>query len=99
MPKLGVAMTNVNIPTILSGTFNWNPASLANGANVSQDVTVAGAAVGDAAVAGFTSIATAGWRLTASVRVTNTVSCMLTNNTGGAVDLPAGTLTAVVLKL
>ena len=98
MPNMGGVSSTTKIPALLLGTLTWNPASLANAANVSQDVTVAGAAVGDVAVAGFTGITAAGWRLTATVRATDTVSVMLTNNTGGAVDLPSGTLTVVVLK-
>src|SRR5262245_14255465 len=98
MPGLGTISSATTIPTLLTATLTWNPASLANGANVSQDVTVPGAAVGDAVAAGFSGITAAGWRLTGNVRATNTVSVLLTNNTGSTVDLPSGTLTVIVLK-
>lgn len=98
MPTLGSASSAGMIATVLTATLIWNPASLTNGSSVSQDVTVQGAAVGDPVIAGFSSIAAAGWRLTANVRATNTVSVLLTNNTGGTVDLAAGTLTVLVFK-
>lgn len=83
---------------VLIGTATWNPASIADGASASTDVTVTGAAVGDPCSVGFTSIAAAGWRITANVRAADTVSVFLTNNTGGAVDLASGTVTVFVWK-
>lgn len=98
MPKLGSASSAGMIATVIVGTLNWNPASLANGASASVDVPVQGAVVGDPATVGFAGITTAGWRVTANVRAANIASVLLTNNTGSTVDLPAGTLTVVVLK-
>ena len=82
----------------LTGTATWNPASINNGAQSSTNVTVTGAAVGDPAFAGFTSITAAGWVISAVVTAENTVKVTLVNHTGGAVDLASGTVTAIVWK-
>jgi hypothetical protein len=47
---------------------------------------------------GLTVIAAAGWRITANVRATDIVSVLLTNNTGGTVNLAEGTVTVIVWK-
>lgn len=82
--------------TILTGTATWNPASIANGANDSTTVTVTGATVGQPAFAGFSSVTTSGWIISAFVTATDTVTVTLRNTTGGAVDLASGTVTAKV---
>ena len=82
----------------LTGTATWNPASINNGAQSSTNVTVTGAAVGDPAFAGFTSITAAGWVISAIVTGADTVKVTLVNHTGGAVDLASGTVTAIVWK-
>ena len=81
-----------------TGTATWNPGSINNGAQSSTDVTVTGAAVGDPAFAGFTSITAAGWVISAIVTGADTVKVTLVNHTGGAVDLASGTVTAIVWK-
>lgn len=98
MPRLGAVVSTTNVTDQLAAEVTWDPASLANGASASQSVTVTGAAVGDPAVAGFTGINAAGWRLTACVIAANTVSVFLTNNTGGTLNLASGTLKVVVFK-
>lgn len=70
----------------------WNPASVADGAMVSQSVTVAGAALGDQAVAAFSLALPAGMMLTAAVTAANTVVVTLFNKSGSVQDLAAGTL-------
>ena len=82
--------------TILTGTATWNPASIADNANDSTTVTVTGATVGQPAFAGFSSVTTSGWLISAFVTATNTVTVTLRNVTGGAVDLASGTVTAKV---
>lgn len=70
----------------------WDPANLADGAAASTTVTVAGAAVGDEAIASLSTITTTLWLISAYVGATNTVYVTIMNKTGGPVDLGSGTL-------
>lgn len=79
---------------VLGGLFaalTYDPPSLADGAGVSVSVTVAGAVLGDYAVAAFTT-ATAGITITANVTSADTVTVRFQNETGGAIDLSSGSL-------
>jgi hypothetical protein len=75
----------------LEGSVTWDPASVANGAQVTKTVTVTGAALGDFAIPSF-SLDTAGLSLSADVTSANTVTVKLHNTSGGAVDLASGIL-------
>lgn len=75
----------------------WDPASIADGDKEAKDVTVTGAALGDFAIASF-SLDVADLQLSADVTAADTVTCVLSNNTGGAVDLGSGTVYIKVLK-
>lgn len=79
----------------MSATVSYNPGSVADGASTTTTITVTGAALGDTALAGYTSLVT-GWNISALVIATDTVEVRITNNTGGPVDLGAGTLRADV---
>ena len=81
----------------LATTATWDPGSIASGAKEAKDVTVTGAALGDFALVSF-SLDVADVTLTADVTATNTVTALLANNSGGAVDLGSGTLKVLVLK-
>jgi hypothetical protein len=81
----------------LSGSASWNPGSIADGDEEAQEVTATGAALGDFAIASF-SLDVADLVLNAQVTASNTVTCILANNTGGAIDLGAGTVYVKVLK-
>lgn len=84
---------------LLWGAATWNPASLTNGSTASTTVTVTGAALGDPVIGcALTTIDESGWDWKADVTAANTVSVVLTNNTGGTIDLASGTLTVQVLK-
>lgn len=83
----------------LRGSATWDPASVANGAVVSTTVTVTGAALGDPVSVGFSSITTQAVMLSAHVSAADTVTVVLRNESGGAIDFASGTLTAVVSKL
>lgn len=85
-------------PGCLIGQKTWDPGSIANGAQETTTVTVTGAALGDVATVSF-GRDLQGMRLTAYVSTTNTVTVVLANGTGGALDLISGTLSAVVLKV
>lgn len=91
-----ISDSGANNRYLLSGSKTFNPPSVANNAITSTDVTVAGALVGMNAQAAFSNSLQA-LQLTAYVSSTSTVTCIFANtNTGGAVDLASGTLTAVV---
>lgn len=81
----------------LSGSATWNPGSIANGAEEAKEVTITGATLGDFVLASF-SLDVADLLLDGQVTATNTVTCVLANNTGAAVDLGSGTLYVRVLK-
>lgn len=80
---------------VASKTFDWP--NIASGATSTTTVTVTDAAVGDGVEVSH-SISLAGMSLTGYVSAANTVTCVMTNNTGGAVDLASGTLKAWVTK-
>ena len=75
----------------------WNPASIADGDQVSTTVTVTGASIGDPAKATLDSDLN-GLSLTADVSSANTVRVNLANNTGGSVDIANSNLVVWVEK-
>jgi len=81
----------------LTGSDTWNPGSIADGDEEAKEVTVTGAALGDYAVASF-SLDVADLTLDAQVTAANTVTCVLANNTGGAIDLGSGTIRVLVFR-
>ena len=81
----------------LYGSATWNPGSIGAGAEEAKEVTVTGAAVGDYAVASFSNDVS-DLALDAQVTASNTVTCVLVNNTGGAIDLASGTVYVRVFK-
>jgi len=74
----------------------WNPSSIADGNEEAVEVTVPGARLGDFAFASF-SVDVADLVLSAAVTASNTVTAVLANNTGGAIDLGSGTLRVKVV--
>ena len=78
-----------------SETKDWG--SISDGDEAAEEVTVTGAALGDYAVAAM-SIDVTDLVITASVTAANTVTVILSNETGGAIDLGSGTLTVKVFK-
>lgn len=81
----------------LTGSITWDPNSIANGAEEAKEVTVTGATLGDYAIASF-SLDVADLVLDAQVTVADTVTCILANNTGGAIDLASGTVYVLVIR-
>ena len=71
--------------------------SIADGNEEAEEVTVTGAALGDFAVASIGVDAT-DLVVTAEVTAANTVTVVVLNNTGGAIDLASATLTVRVQK-
>lgn len=82
---------------VLEGTVTWNPPSIANGASSTTTITVNGAAFGDYVVASFNGDLS-GLALNAYVSASNTVTAILLNNSGGAIDLGSATVRARVFK-
>lgn len=84
-------------PQTLSASTAWDPPSIATGTSASTTITVAGAAIGDFAQASL-GVSTVGLALTATVTAADTVTVVLANPTGGAIDLASTTLFVHVTK-
>lgn len=80
---------NLTGPINVSAT--WDAASIADGDEEAKEVTVTGAALGDFVMVS-SSIDTLDLALTAQVTAANTVTCLLLNNTGGAINLASMTV-------
>ena len=93
--------TKVGIQSFAVGgaavTDTWDPGSVAAGGQVTKDITVPGAALGDFVLKSF-SLDVEDLKLSADVTAANTVTAILSNLTGAAVDLGSGTLKVLVLK-
>lgn len=86
----------VNLP--LWGSLSWNPASLSDGAGeTSSAITVTGAAAGDS-VDVYPPYDIQELLVTGAVSAANTVEIRIQNETGGTVDLGAGTWKVRVRK-
>lgn len=75
----------------LFATATVDPPSIAAGAGAQATVTVEGSRAGDLALASFDP-ANASVVLVANVTADNTVTVTFINVSGGAIDLPSGTL-------
>lgn len=81
----------------IRASATWDPGSIADGDEEAVDVTCTGAALGDYAIASFSADIT-DLTLDAQVTAANTVTCVLANNTGGAIDLASGTVYVRVFR-
>jgi hypothetical protein len=81
----------------LEASTTYNAPSIAAGGSTTTTVTVTGAAIGDSANAAL-GISTAGLLVSASVTTANTVTVVLANLTGAAVDLASTTLWVTVTR-
>lgn len=80
-----------------AGQATWNPSSVANGASTTTTVTVPGVKANTmASVRVFPPYTLSGLVATGYVSADDTVTIVLANNTGGAVDLGSGTWGVVV---
>lgn len=82
----------------LLGSKTYDPPSTATNAQWNTTVTVTGAALGDAALCGFSTAMPISWLFRGHVTAADTVTCSADNFTGGTVDLASGTLIAEVWK-
>lgn len=96
--QVGDSAASGVLSAILVGSETKDWGSIDDGNELAEEVTVAGAALGDLALASM-SVDVADLMLSASVTAANTVTVVLANNTGGAVDLGSGTLKVAVLKV
>lgn len=83
--------------TSFAGTVSWNPADTADGDNASTTVTVPGVVANVlASVRVFAPYSLQGMIAGGYVSADDTVTIVLNNNTGGSVNLGAGTWGVVV---
>lgn len=97
----GIAIGSGGTPIakVLSASTTWDPGNLAaDGDATFSTVTVTGAAVGDPAFAGLSTIGAFNVLITANVSGVDTVRVVIQNKSGGAIDIASGTLRAVVMK-
>ena len=85
------------VNAVLFGSETKDFGSIADGNEEAEEVTVTGAALGDFALASL-SIDAIDLVLTAEVTAANTVTVVVLNNTGGALDLGSATLSVQVIK-
>lgn len=81
----------------LQGSATWNPGNIADGDKESKNVIVTGAVMNDYAIASF-SLDVEDLELNAQVTAADTATCVLANNTGGAIDLASGTVRVLVFR-
>ena len=74
------------------GSGTWNPSAIADGNEEAFDVTVTGAALGDFVTGVSFSLDLEDLELSAAVIATDSVTCILSNNTGGSITLNSGTV-------
>lgn len=74
----------------------WTPGTIANGSQASTTVTVTGVVVGWIALASF-SQSIGNMSISAAVTNVNTVTVVITNNTGGPLTLAAGVVRVLVI--
>ena len=77
---------------------SWDPGSISDGDETATDVSLADVQLGDYAYATL-AVDVEDLQLTASVTASGTVSVVLSNSTGGAVNLGSSTLRIAVIGL
>ena len=85
--------------TQLSASTTWDPPSIAAGSSTATSVAVTGALVTDIVEATFSTISTNNIVISAHVQSTGSVRVVLSNPTGGAIDLASGTLVVNVRRM
>jgi hypothetical protein len=80
--------------TVVSGD-TWNPGTIANGASASKDTTITGASLGDFTVASFNT-SLGGCSISSYVKAADTVTVVVTNNTGSPITFSSGIVYARV---
>ena len=83
---------------VYKGSATWDPGSIGDGNEEAKEITVTGASLGDYVIAKSFSLDVEDLVLDAQVTAANTVTAILANNTGGAIDLSSGTVRVIVMK-
>ncbi len=92
------AVNFIFYPTnFVDASTTWNPANIVNNASTSVVVNITGVKMTDFAWASL-STDVQGLALNAPVSSTSNVTCILMNNTGGAINLGDSTLYVRVMK-
>lgn len=89
---------DTEIPQLLTATKAWNPGSVADAASTSTAVDVPGANMGDVVMVGHSKALDAGVWLAGAVTEYGVVTVTLANLSGGAFNLPSGTLRVCVWR-
>jgi hypothetical protein len=76
---------------IFEGHAAWDPANLADGASTNTTVTATGCTVGMPAFASLSSIGANSVAISAVIQAADTARIVITNRTGGALDIASGT--------
>ncbi|MGH6979367.1 MAG: hypothetical protein ACRED4_08780 [Brevundimonas sp.] len=98
---LGCSASNVRLPNEaqrLTGSKSFDWPSVASGASSTTTVTVTGAALGDQFESAWMNISLQGMSLSGYVSAADTVTVVMTNLTGGALNLGTGALNASIFK-
>lgn len=97
-----IASTQINLASFsvgqLATTATWNPSEVAAGGTQTTTVTVAGAVLGNHVSVSF-SLSLQGMDMSGYVSASNTVTVVLSNLTGAAIDLASGTLSVLVFAV
>jgi len=84
----------------ITASKTWDPASLADGASDSTTITVTGAAITDRCLqSAHTAFGANNIQVTTFVQAANTVRVVVTNHSGGVLDIASGTLYVTVVKV
>ena len=80
-------------------TCTLNAGSLVDGAGETDDVTVAGVALGDMVIGASLGVDLVGLTVTGYVSAANTVKFRIQNESGSTVDLASATMKIVVVRM
>ena len=92
---MGISGRGISNLPFLEGSVTWDAASIGDGNEEAKEITITGASLGDFVEVSL-SIDVEDLGLTADVTAANTVTCLLWNNTGGAINLGSATAYARV---
>jgi hypothetical protein len=95
--RIGSSTTQTFYGFNCTGTTTSDLGSISNNASTTLTITAAGAELGDY-VQGSCSLSLAGMSITGYVSSANTITLVVTNNTGGAVDLASATFRATAAR-
>lgn len=88
---LGCGTGGAGAGILVGASAAYDPASVADAESLEKEITVTGAALGDFVIASL-SVDLAGLSISGLVSATDTVTVVLQNDSGGAIDLGAGTI-------